>query len=82
MDVFRNMELFIEVAATGEDRLLSMPEVAQRLGIKEHRARELGRRHELPTVTVGDRGVRVSTRGLDEWIRRRETGRTIRDRRS
>ena len=58
-----------------------MPEAAERLGIKEHQAREMGRRHELPTIMVGERHVRVSARALEEWIRRRETGRTIRDRR-
>ena len=63
------------------DRLLTMPEAAERLGISEHQAREMGRRHELPTIIVGERHVRVSARALEEWIRRRETGRTIRDRR-
>jgi excisionase family DNA binding protein len=63
-----------------EDRLLTMPEVARRLGVTEHRAREMGRRGDLPTVTVGHRGVRVRASSLDEWIRRRETGRSIRSR--
>jgi len=38
----------------------------------------MGRRSELPTVTVGDRFVRVRTGALEDWIRRRENGRTIR----
>ncbi len=42
------------------DRLLSMPEVARRLGITEHQAREMGRRRQLPVVHVGERHVRVS----------------------
>lgn len=65
-----------------ENRLLSMPEVAARLGIKEHQARELGRRRELPTVIVGERRVRVRAATLEEWIRCRETGRSITPRRS
>lgn len=54
-----------------EDRLLAMPEVAERLGTTEHQARELGRRGELPVVHVGERHVRVSARALHEWISRR-----------
>lgn len=61
-----------------DDRLLTMPEVAERLGITEHQAREMGRRGELPTVPVGDRFVRVRPSALEDWIRRRENGRTIR----
>lgn len=68
-----------ERTATADDRLLIMPEVAQRLGITEHQAREMGRRGELPTVTVGERFVRVRAGALDEWIRRRENGRSIRE---
>lgn len=52
------------------ERLLTMPEVAERLGITEHQAREMGRRGELPVVHVGERRVRVNTRALEEWIRR------------
>jgi predicted DNA-binding transcriptional regulator AlpA len=59
---------------TREDRLLTMPLVAERLGITEHQAREMGRRGELPVVTVGERFVRVRSRSLEEWIRRREGG--------
>jgi excisionase family DNA binding protein len=61
-------------AASAEDHLLTMPEVAERLGIKEHQAREMGRRKELPVVTVGLRRVRVSARALDEWIAVRRSG--------
>lgn len=57
-----------------EGRLLAMPEVAQRLGITEHQAREMGRRGELPVVTVGARRVRVSAHALAEWIAVRERG--------
>ena len=64
-----------------DDRLLTMPEVARRLGINESQAREMGRRHELPTIIVGERHVRVRASALEEWIRRRENGRTMSDRR-
>jgi excisionase family DNA binding protein len=55
-----------------EDRLLTMPEAAERLGITEHQAREMGRRGDLPVVTVGKRFVRVRVSTLEDWIRRRE----------
>lgn len=54
------------------DRMLTMPEVAALLGITEHQAREMGRRGELPVLTVGERFVRVRAGALEEWIRRRE----------
>jgi excisionase family DNA binding protein len=68
-------------AAAGEDHLLSMPEVAIRLGIKEHQAREMGRRGELPLVKVGERFVRVREAALADWIKARERGTLLRDRR-
>ena len=54
------------------DRLLTMPEAAERLGITVHHAREMGRRGELPVILVGDRRVRIRAAALEEWIRRRE----------
>ena len=57
------------------DRLLTMPRAAERLGITEHQAREMGRRGELPVVHVGERHVRVSARALEEWIKRRAQAR-------
>ncbi len=69
-----------ERRAAADDRLLTMPEVATRLGVKEHQAREMGRRGTLPTVTVGERFVRVRAGALEEWVRRRENGRSIRER--
>jgi excisionase family DNA binding protein len=54
------------------DPLLTMPETAKRLGITEHQAREMGRRGELPIVTVGERFVRVRAAALEGWILRRE----------
>jgi len=67
-----------EDRVAADDRLLTMPEVAERLGVTEHQAREMGRRGELPTIPVGDRFVRVREGALMEWVRRRENGRTIR----
>jgi hypothetical protein len=49
-----------------------MNAVAKKLNVTEHQAREMGRRHELPTVIVGDRFVRVRAGALEDWIRRRE----------
>jgi excisionase family DNA binding protein len=55
----------------GEDRLLTLPQVAEALGIPEEHARELGRRGELPVVHVG-RYVRVRAASLAKWIELRE----------
>lgn len=61
------------IAATSrQDRLLPMAEVAKILGINVRRAYEMARKGQLPTATVGDRGVRVSQRRLDEYIRKQE----------
>jgi excisionase family DNA binding protein len=54
-----------------EDRLLNMVEVAERLGITEHQAREMGRRGEIPVTTVGERFVRVRASALEDWILQR-----------
>ena len=61
-----------------QDQLLTMPEVAERLAITEHRAREMGRRGELPVVVVGERFIRVRRSVLEEWVRRRENGSRMR----
>jgi hypothetical protein len=50
-----------EPTTAEQDRLLDMPEVAQRLGVPEDRAYELGRRGLLPVVVIGKyRRVRLS----------------------
>jgi excisionase family DNA binding protein len=54
-----------------EDRLLTMDEVAARLQVPVAHAREMGRRHELPTVHVG-RYVRVRESSLRAWLKQRE----------
>ncbi len=59
----------VPMLESAEDRLLTMPEVASRLGITEHQAREMGRRGELPTIKVGERHVRVRVAALHEWMR-------------
>lgn len=71
----RTLERLVRTpAAPPQDPLLTMQDVASRLSIKVSQARELGRRGELPTVTVGERFVRVRESSLEEWIRRREAG--------
>lgn len=67
--------------ATVDDALLTMAQVARRLSINISQARELGRRGELPTITVGERFVRVRASALAEWIRRREAGGKLREER-
>jgi excisionase family DNA binding protein len=61
-------------AAPQDEKLLTMEEVAARLSIKLSRARDLGRRGEIPTVIVGERYVRVRRKALEDWIKRREAG--------
>jgi excisionase family DNA binding protein len=59
-------------APAAADEMLTMPVVAERLGITEHQAREMGRRGDLPTVHMGERHVRVRASALAEWIEQRE----------
>ncbi len=54
------------------ERLLSLRDVAERLGVKEEHAREMGRRGLLPTVRVGKRYVRVRRSALERWMARQE----------
>lgn len=61
-----------------EDPMLTMAEVADRLGIKEAHAREMGRRGELPVIIVGERRVRVRRSSLEKWIAAREAGGKVR----
>jgi excisionase family DNA binding protein len=49
------------------DRLLTVPEVARRLGVPVTRVYEFARRQEIPVVRLG-RYVRVPERALREWI--------------
>jgi excisionase family DNA binding protein len=63
----------VTAAPQETDKLLTMPEVAERLGITEHQAREMGRSRKLPTVHVGERHVRVSARALADWIAAHES---------
>jgi excisionase family DNA binding protein len=50
-----------------EDALLDMPAVARLLGVPESRARELGRRGELPTTRIG-KYVRVSRVAIEAFM--------------
>lgn len=56
-----------------EDELVDMPTAAKTLGIPESRARELGRRGQLPTIQVG-KYVRVSRRALEAFMAGRTAG--------
>src|SRR5713226_5925853 len=49
------------------DELLDMPTVARLLGIPESRARELGRRGELPTTRIG-KYVRASRAAVETFM--------------
>ncbi len=49
------------------DELLDMPMVAKLLGIPESRARELGRRGQLPVVAVG-KYIRVRRSAVDAFM--------------
>jgi excisionase family DNA binding protein len=49
------------------DRLLNLPEVAERLGVPRGYAYELARRGQLPTVRFG-KYVRVSLADLQTWV--------------
>ena len=55
-----------------DDRLLTVPEVAARLGVPASRVRELTRSGTLPSVKIG-KYVRVSRRALQVWLAERET---------
>lgn len=65
------------VHAPAQDALLTMDEVAAQLRMGETIVREMGRRGEIPTVQVGDRGVRVRQSALNEYIRKHERGATM-----
>jgi len=58
-------------ASRQPDALLTMEAVAERLHVPIAHAREMGRRHELPTVRVG-RYVRVRESSLRAWLQQRE----------
>lgn len=49
------------------ERLLTVPEVAERLNTGERMARRLIAERRLPTVKVG-RHVRVRSSDLEQWI--------------
>lgn len=59
-------------APGGEDHhLLTIPEVAERLGVPKGYVYDLARRGQIPVIRFG-KYVRVSTSGLREWVRQRQ----------
>lgn len=54
------------------DRLLTIPEVAGRLGVPPSYAYELARRGELPTVRIGVKYLRVSLAAFQRWLAERQ----------
>ena len=58
-------------ASRTSDTLLTMEAVAERLAVPVAHAREMGRRHEIPTVRVG-RYIRVRSSSLRTWLQQRE----------
>ena len=55
---------------SGAERLLTVPQVAERLALPKGRVYELVRRAELPAVHIG-KYVRIPADGLGEWLSRR-----------
>jgi excisionase family DNA binding protein len=58
----------VPAAPEPADRLLTIPEVATRLGVPTAYAYELARRRQLPILRVGLRYLRVPAAGLATWI--------------
>jgi excisionase family DNA binding protein len=61
------------VVTVDQDELLTMPHVARLLKVSVGRAYELHRSGELPSVTLGERQVRVRRRDLIEYLQKRRT---------
>jgi excisionase family DNA binding protein len=59
-------------ASAGDDRLLTMPEVALQLGIPTDRAYDLGRQGRLPVVTIG-KYRRVRQSAITAFLQTNET---------
>jgi excisionase family DNA binding protein len=57
-------------ADDGEERLLTVPDVARRLGVPPAYVYELARRRGIPTCRLG-RYVRIPARELRTWIQER-----------
>ncbi len=53
---------------TEPDKLLTVPRVADRLGMKTGFVYELIRTHQLPAVKLGRRYVRVRSKDLEQWV--------------
>jgi excisionase family DNA binding protein len=53
-----------------EQRLLTVPEAANRLGVSRSKGWQLAQRNEIPVIHIG-RSVRVPADALDAWIKER-----------
>jgi excisionase family DNA binding protein len=58
--------------ACTDTQLISLPDVAARLGLPKGRVYELARQGRLPTVRIG-KYVRVEAQELEGWIARHRT---------
>jgi excisionase family DNA binding protein len=56
-----------------EQRLLTVPEAANRLGVSRSKGWQLAQQGEIPVVRIG-RSVRVPADALDAWIKERTQG--------
>jgi excisionase family DNA binding protein len=64
----------LEMVPRGQsERLLTMKDAAERLGVAEETARELGRRGDLPIVQIG-RSRRVRESAIERFVETRERG--------
>jgi excisionase family DNA binding protein len=59
--------------STTEDKLLTVPEVAERLGIQRERAYEMVKSGDIPSMRLSPRRIRVSEWALLEWLRSKES---------
>lgn len=58
-------------AVLAEPRLLTLPQVAERLSVPKSYAYELARRGHLPTIRFG-KYIRVLASDLEKWVEQRE----------
>ena len=56
----------------GESRMLTIPQVAERLCVPTAYAYELARRGELPTVRLGKKYVRIPLASFERWLAMQE----------
>jgi excisionase family DNA binding protein len=56
-----------------EQRLLTVPEAASRLGVSRSTGWQLAQQGKIPVIHIG-RSVRVPADALDQWIKERTQG--------